>query len=167
MKVLQAGLYARKEFSVTDGDVVGTPVAAGQFSADVGLTAHFGNTSTAGVVDAGHISANETFTISGTVDNFQDANGDMISDWSMTLNSAHLRAGGEGASANTEYTGSFSGTTGKDTLGQWTGALFGDSTVDTTAGENAATMYPSGVAGEFTGHFTNGHVIGAFGATSD
>ena len=24
---------------------------------------------------------------------------------------------------------------------------------------------PSGVAGEFNGHFTNGHVIGAFGAT--
>ena len=157
-----AGLYARKEFSVTDGDVVGTPVAAGQFSADVELTANFGNTSTAGVVDAGHISANEMFTISGTVDNFQDASGDMISNWSMTLNSAHLRAG---AADNSEYTGSFSGTTGKDTQGQWTGALFGDSTADTTAGENAATMYPSGITGEFTGHFTDGHVIGAFGAT--
>ena len=24
-----------------------------------------------------------------------------------------------------------------------------------------------GVAGEFTGHFSNGHVIGAFGATKD
>ena len=26
---------------------------------------------------------------------------------------------------------------------------------------------PSGIVGEFNGHFTNGHVVGAFGATED
>ena len=30
---------------------------------------------------------------------------------------------------------------------------------------STATTYPTGVAGEFTGGFNNGRVIGAFGAT--
>ena len=31
----------------------------------------------------------------------------------------------------------------------------------------AQTGYPTGVAGEFIGHFETGHVIGAFGAPID
>ena len=154
------GLYARKDLAVVDGAVVGTPAETGQFSANVELTAHFGNTATTGV-DTDHISASELYSISGTVDNFQDANGDMISNWDLPLNSTALRSG-----ASDAYTGGFTGDTGSGAMkGQWRGALFGDSTADADAGETAATMYPSGVTGEFTGHFTDGHVIGAFGAT--
>ena len=60
----------------------------------------------------------------------------------------------EGLPAGT-FTGS---TTGNE---DWQGRFFG------TAGTGGAatTTLPTGVAGEFTGHFVNGHVIGAFGAT--
>ena len=163
------GLYARKELTVEDGRaVVGTSVAAGQFSADVSLTAYFGN-EIANVEDAADVAASQTYSINGTVDNFQDMNRDMVdSSWAVSLNKAEFEAGGTA-------TNTFDGTTGGgvETQGMWTGGFFGDSTNVTgapdgdlrTPGTINATQYPSGVAGEFTGHFNNGHVIGAFGAS--
>ena len=43
------GLYARKDLPAVDAAVVGTPAETGRFSANAELTAHFGNTATAGV----------------------------------------------------------------------------------------------------------------------
>ena len=63
-------------------------------------------------------------------------------------------------------TNTFSGATTGD--GVWSGGIFGPTTDDdsaTTEVDEAESGYPSGVAGEFTGHFDNGHVLGAFGAT--
>ncbi|MCY4642410.1 MAG: hypothetical protein OXC41_06910 [Gammaproteobacteria bacterium] len=160
------GVYARKDLAVEDGNVVGTPVAAGQFSADVSLTAHFGNQETADV-DVDHISANEMFTINGMVDNFQDANGDMIdNEWGLSLNPIHFSNAANDADS---YTSTLTeGTTGKGAgmMGEWQGGFFGAvADADATPSQPTATTYPSGVAGEFTGHFTDGNVIGAFGAT--
>ena len=151
------GLYAKKALSVVDGEVVGTPAYAGQFSADVSLTAHFGNeTPTNTAIKVDHISANEVFTISGTMDNFQNANGDLIStNWDLLLNRAPF-----GTADVRSHT--FEGTTGTgNSMGQWRGTLYGP-TVD-----DAEDTYPAGTSGEFTGHFTDGHVIGAFGTTID
>ncbi len=161
------GLYARKDLEVADGKVTGTPVETGQFSADVVLTAHFGSTSGTGphVNKSNEISDRDQFTISGTVSNFHNANG-RISDWGLTLNRAHLR---DGNADNTSYDGTFGATTGSgDTAGEWQGRLFGP-VADTAATppRPATTTYPSGVTGEFTGHFQDGHVIGAFGTTRD
>lgn len=141
------GYYARKDLMVVDGAVKGEPVAAGQFVANADLTAYFGN---AGFDD---IANNQRFTIMGTVDNFQDADGETINDnWTLKLNSTMFRN-----TAVSEAYNAFSGTTGENNLlGQWRGGFYGPST--------PANTMPSGVAGEFTGHFNDGHVIGAFGA---
>ena len=56
------------------------------------------------------------------------------------------------------FMGTTTGTGG--TAGSWNGQFYGPQ----TTGANAASGYPSGAAGEFTGHFEDGHVIGAFGA---
>ena len=178
------GLYARKMLTTEDGRVVvGTPVAAGQFSADVSLTAYFGNDGATvnspadgeiADLKLGDIPDNKTFHIQGVVDNFQDMQREMIDpSWEVDLNAAEF--GTSTTRANT-----FKDTTGSGNLaGEWSGGLFGDAT-DFTAADGAnpletgdsrslglanSTNYPTGVAGEFTGHFTNGHVIGAFGAT--
>ena len=143
------GLYAYKTPSIEDGAVVYTPSASGQFVADTSLMAYFGNASGAG----DSVAAEDSFTISGTVENFQDAEGNQIADgWMVNLNSADLGDNGTGLTSNT-----FAGTTGEGAMGgQWRGKFFG------SVGDE---VMPTGVAGEFTGHFDNGHVIGAFGAT--
>lgn len=85
-------------------------------------------------------------TISGMVENFMltNRNGRSVkNDWTLMLNSAS-------STANT-FSGTTTGTGG--TAGSWKGGFYGPS-----GGK------PSGVAGEFTGHFEDGHVIGAFGA---
>ena len=50
-------------------------------------------------------------------------------------------------------------------MGSWNGRFFGMVTGDdaNTADEDE-TVYPSGVAGSFNGHFLNGHVLGGYGA---
>ena len=148
------GLYAQKDLTVEGGTVVvGTPAAAGQFVADATLTAYFGNVGPTG----SSVSADNAFTIGGMVENFQDMDGETIEgNWMLKLNAADFQANGSTA------TNTFNGTTGEGSLGgQWRGGFYGPSTDD-----SGAAIMPSGVAGEFTGHFQNGHVIGAFGATN-
>ena len=155
------GMYAQKKLSVEDGNVVGTPHAAGQFSANASLTAHFGSTDSDAVAVNGSdkISPAEEFTISGTIDNFMNASGDMISDnWSLSLDAAKL------ADISNDARGFRSDTTGTGSKGKWAGQFYhGPATGDDAPA--AEENYPQSVAGEFTGHFTDGHVIGAFGAT--
>ena len=43
--------------------------------------------------------------------------------------------------------------------GEWSGVMYGP--------DDDSPQQPTGVAGEFNGHFNNGHVAGAFGATRD
>ncbi len=156
-----------------DGDNKG-PVAtgSGEFTANTTLTAIFGgNTDT---------NNRDKFTISGMVNNFVLTNSDdttIDNDWSLNLKSApfadRVYDQGTGAvnAAPTAHRNTFSGATSgmeKGTDGRWAGMFYGpspDTNLDDAGIQYGATNYPGGVAGEFIGHFEDGHAIGAFGAT--
>ncbi len=163
-----AGMFVMK--TDIDGDNKGpVPTSAGKFTADTSLTANFGATT---------MSATD-FSISGTVDNFQLTNHDGSSvdnDWSLNLNIARFATPAFSVSTgNVESFSShgreFNGTTGPmGSLGRWEGQFYGAQVTDndqTATVNEAASGYPTGVAGEFIGHFTTGHAIGAFGAELD
>ena len=143
-----AGMYGRKTLDQY-GQVVSGSETSGHFTADANLTARFGGND---------IAINKQNQIEGTVTNFMDG-GEMISPgWTAQLNKIDLDGNGQSLSSFSRSTTSEGGqaTTGG---GNWRGAFFGDNV--------SATNNPTGVAGDFTAHFANGHVIGAFGATKD
>ena len=137
-----AGQYALK----------GDTTEAGSFTADANLTARFGGGAAVG-----------RYAISGTISNFVNGSNGMVDEgWTLTLDPAGFTSGG----GTPTYTATFTGTTTGS--GNWQGEFFGNPPADPTTGGQTADAtddYPIGVAGEFTGHFDNGHVIGAFGAT--
>ena len=142
------GMFVKKTF---DQSGVGTPSSSGQFTAHAALTAYFGQT-TGENADA--IAPALLNSINGTVMNFMHG-GEMIDGkWEVEL----MRAGfGTGDTTTDEtFSGTTTGTGATTGDGQWQGQFIGPTDDD---------AMPSGVVGEFNGHFTNGHVIGAFGAT--
>ena len=143
-----AGYYSKLAIAANG---VGDPVDAGKFTADVSLAASFEGT---------NVAVDDQYSITGTVSNFMDDQGEKISDsWSLTLGKADFAAT---AIANTPWTFSGGPTTspgGK--AGTWEGAFYGNP----AAGAIGTARQPGSVAGSFTGNFLNGHVIGAFGAT--
>ena len=71
------GLYMRKTFETDGVSVTTNPEVGGQFTADVVLDASFGG---------GAVAVNDAFSITGTIDNFMDGNGDIIHDsWMVNL----------------------------------------------------------------------------------
>ena len=152
------GLYVRKEV-----DSGGDPqhLYHGQFTADANLTASFGGTS---------VAADDHYSIKGMITNFMDGDDAIDSTWSVTLEktgfdvTGNTNAGAFDATNANMFTGG--ATEGdKGMAGSWSGQFFG--TVednDETADPPGVDVHPSGVAGEFNGHFVNGHVLGAFGA---
>ena len=74
----------------------------------------------------------------------------------------------EAARFGSQQSATFAGDTVGDAdahMGSWSGRFFGPVAVDnddTTTGNQST--FPSGVAGTFDAHFTNGAVIGSFGA---
>ena len=163
-----AGMFVMK--TDIDGDSKG-PVAteAGKFTADTELTAKFGDAT----------ATPDDFTISGTVENFQLTNHDdtsVANDWSLNLNSARFATPTYSATTGlvtgiADHVRTFSGTTGETgSLGRWEGGFYGpqvEDDTDTATVDESVSGYPTGVAGEFIGHFGNGHAIGAFGAELD
>ena len=155
------GMYVLKSL-MANGDVASA--TSGSFTADAELTANFGGPS---------VASDDWFSISGTVTDFMD--GTMSLDgWSVDLKRANLvNRDDDGvlpAEGDRTYMGAFDGaTTGG---GTWSGQFFGTSTAaEAATGEGTENFVPavpasmpSGVAGEFNGHFANGHVNGAFGA---
>ena len=165
-----AGMFVMK--TDIDGDNMG-PVAteAGKFTADTTLEAKFGDeTLTA-----------DDFTISGEVENFVLTNYDgtpVDNKWSLTLNSAAFAERTYDTSTGMvddidNHANTFSGTTTgveKGTDGRWNGTFYGANVPDndmTSTVDESETGYPTGVAGEFIGHFETGHAIGAYGAELD
>ncbi|MCY4404822.1 MAG: hypothetical protein OXC15_00520, partial [Rhodospirillaceae bacterium] len=153
------GLYVRKEV-----DSGGDPqhLYHGQFTADAKLTAYFGG---------GDVAENKHGTIDGMIDNFMDGDTAIDATWSVTLEAAGFGDSDDPASnqdaAGFDTNGIFTGATegDKDMMGSWMGQFFGAVTSDDGATTDVdETVYPSGVAGEFNGHFVNGHALGAFGA---
>ena len=151
-----SGNYVRKEFD-TNGDP--EHLYHGQFTASAELTANF---------VGGSVAADDHASITGTVENFMDGEEAIDADWTVTLNKAPFD---DGAATGLTTEGVFTGTTstnddamGTDS-GNWQGQFFGAVNVaNTNVDPEVAAVLPSGVAGQFNGHFTNGHVLGAFGA---
>ena len=122
------------------------------------LTATFGG---------GSVPANDHYSIIGSIDNFRDSRGRSIdSSWSLGLEAALFGSQQSGALTGTNGN-VFSGATEGDQglTGAWNGRFFGPVVVDNDdAMPGNQPTFPSGVAGTFSGHFTNGDVLGAFGA---
>ena len=153
------GKYARK-WTTTTGEVAGLKV--GHFTASATLKANFGGDD---------VAVNEQFSITGSVDDFMDENDEALVGWTVKLNKAGFAA--SGVNAQSAPTGvpadanTFYGTTTGN--GDWQGMFYGpiDGPDGPDNGEDRDPIAPTGVAGEFSAHFSNGHVIGAFGATQD
>ena len=112
--------------------------AVGEFTGHAMLTANFGDSTALG-------------TISGTISRLVDGGQLIDKDWTVELQTANIEQASPGTDSAT-----FDGQTPRG--GNWRGGFFGET-------GTGATDYPRGVAGDFTAHFENGHVIGAFGAT--
>ncbi len=152
-----AGMYAEKTLN-SDGSVASA--TSGHFTADAALTAYFGQKNVPDTT-TGTIAPDLLATISGTVGNFNDGGRDL--GWTLGLDKASFGTSGvPDAVIWDDGTTTATGNAGV-TKGGWAGGFFGNPPTDSDPVDN----YPTGVAGEFTGHFNNGHVIGAFGATVD
>ena len=144
------GLYIVRTFTL-DGEILNR--TGGQFTADAMLTAYFGGDD---------VAVNKHYSIVGTIEDFGDQGGSPIdSSWSVELEAARF---------GSQQGGTFRGATEGDQgmVGTWSGQFFGPVAVDddgATPG-NQSTL-PSAVAGTFDAAFTNGAVIGSFGAAKD
>ena len=149
------GVYVKRRVT-PDGEVDNR--RGGQFTADAILTATFGG---------GSVPANDHYSIMGSIDDFRDSRGRSIdSSWTVELEAALF--GSQQSAALTGTNGNvFSGATEGDQglTGAWNGRFFGPVVVDNFAAmPGNQPTFPSGVAGTFSGQFTNGDVLGAFGA---
>ena len=139
-KGMTTGTFAKK---TENPEGMLEPTSYGAFTATVALTAKFAGRD---------IPANDHNMISGSITGFMDGEGNEIDEtWAVTLERAAIADDGAITAGTTKAAGSM-------TEGKWTGAfLGGDSTV-------SPTVMPSAVTGTFGAHFTNGDVLGAFGA---
>ena len=136
------GLYVKKtSFDSTSGELL--RAISGQFTADAALQAVFGGSS---------VAPDDRFKIKGSVSNFMNATGGMIdAAWTVELMETGI---GSAVSNTTGFSGNSGTVSGKTTGdGDWMGTFHG-------AG---GTATPAGVSGTFDGHFSNGHVYGAYG----
>ena len=139
-----AGLYAKREYSndpTEDGDVT----AAGRFTASARLKAYFGG---------GLIGTDLQNTISGTISNFMDGDNPIDASWMVNLNKTNINS--VGTTANGTTTGA----------GAWNALFFGTAAIDGNLNKagNQSTLPPH-IAGRFDAKFSNGAVVGSFGAT--
>ena len=144
------GLYVKRALT-TDGEIESR--TAGQFTADVMLRATFGGA---------RVPAVDHYSIHGSITSFMDRDGAAIdSSWSVNLEPALF-----GSQQGATFVGDTEGDQGQ--MGAWNGRFFGPVAVDSdaTMAGNQSTL-PSGVAGTFDAQFTNGAVMGAFGAEKD
>ena len=155
------GLYTHEETPVAQRGGGAKEIANGTFIANVHLDATFGGTSS--TLNA------KKFTIEGTVDNFLNDKGNSIDEeWSVSLK-ADLRdytdTESNGITTRTPmaiYDESFSGTAeghGSRDQGSWIGQFHGPG-----PSTGVTAPQPTGVTGEFNANFTDGQVVGAFGA---
>ena len=94
----------------------------------------------------------KSWSIDGTIKGFEADNGkDNLSSWELELEEASI------SSKNLDGFGD--DTSGGGDKGEWQAAFYGIDAKDDNK--------PVAVVGEFTGHFSNGHAVGAFGAEKD
>ncbi len=142
------GVYVK---NVTDPEGAIKTATSGLYSADVTLRANFGG---------GDIGTNKQFRIEGDVKTFVLQNGEE-NDWGVKLESATFPN-----NANV-----FSGmTTGDSTVdkGAWNGTFYGEAPDNEATVDNAHDkLAPPQVLGELNAYFTDGAVLGGFGANKD
>jgi len=149
-----AGKYVKKEGDVANDDF---KVTQGMFTADAMLEAHFGGND---------IAVSDQFSLSGAISDFMDAAGNDLGFDDLMLEEAKFaQTGSEAGEIGSGVT------KGGGPNGEWMGKLYGNANPgddnDNGDGPDAMNDYPANVSGEFNGHFTNGHVAGAFGAAYD
>ena len=138
-----SGLYVLKTFDPR-GTV--TPTESGQFTADAELTAVFGT--------SGGVAERHQDSVRGTITGFTNAAGEEIdSKWRTALAATKFDSGGPVFSSVVTASG------------EWQYSLFGGAADDDTATTGVDERTPTGIAGQFNSHFTNGHVLGGFGVT--
>ena len=146
-----AGKYVKKQLGVVDGSLSTTSARSGAFTATVMLNAVFGVSN--------DIPVNDQNRISGTISKFMDGDEDLgflVRVVGLINSDSTVDVTSDGASFN-----AFHGTTPHD-AGAWTGTLFGP---HQTTGDNPTAIMPSGVAGVFDAHFTDGNISGGYAAT--
>ena len=127
---------------------------SGHFTADVALTATFGQVPVSATDTTGTIAPNLLNTLSGTINNFMLSGHDEGPGWSLYLQGDIDT--GTGAVADGDVG------TAKDRGddGSYTATFHGDVTADAAG----VVPKPGSVVGEFDAVFSNGSVAGAFGA---
>ncbi len=146
------GVYVK---NVYNSDRTLDVATSGHFTADVSLTATFGQVNNA--AGTGTIAPDKLNTLTGTIDNFALSGGE-DNDWSVALqsdgdpNAAGIQADSDGTMAGTAK--------GGDGDGSFTAIYHGS----LTAAADGTIPKPGSVVGEFNAGFTDGTVAGAFGA---
>ncbi len=149
------GVYVK---NVTDSQGAITSATSGVYSADVTLNASFGG---------GKIGVDDQFRIDGEVTDFALEHGEE-NDWMVKLESADFSGvanRGPDTPAGSSHTNVFSSTTIGDSAadkGSWNGGFYGVATEITE--DETPRNAPPHVLGEFNANFTDGAVLGAFGA---
>ena len=152
------GLYVRRW---TDSSGNALRRRSGRFTAEAALTAYFGGPTVAAV---------NHYRIEGMISNFMEGDRAVDPSWRLAL----VRTGFDpglsvtngvfvGATRSVDAAGNpIAATTG---TGEWEGQFFGEVELDSdSATDGNQSTLPSAVVGAFEGEFTNGVVVGAFGA---
>lgn len=152
------GVYVLKE-NITN---VNPDLYNGEFVAGVDLKAQFEDSDN-------KVAESEEWKITGTIDNFRSVteSSHNLRGWELKLeadlgtnrgsaNPGEIDSGNVSISALTNPV-----TKGGANDGTWSASFFGSN------GDNDADDHPEAIAGEFNGHFVNGHVVGAFGAEKE
>ena len=125
---------------------------SGHFTADVSLTATFGQVPVSDTDSTGTIADNMLNTLSGTISNFDLSGGD-DNEWAVNLMQTSITPGTGVASGMAQ---------GGGPAGSYNATFHGDVTA-----VDGVVPHPSSVVGEFNANFSNGSVAGGFGAEED
>ena len=128
---------------------------SGHFTADVMLTATFGQVPVSATDTAGTIAENLLYTLSGTINDFDLSDHDEGPGWSVALQGDIGGGDGSTSAASGTAKGGMGG-------GSFSATFYGDVTA-----VGGTVPKPGSVAGEFNAGFNNGSVAGAFGARTD
>ncbi|MDE0411177.1 MAG: hypothetical protein OXI37_03060, partial [Gammaproteobacteria bacterium] len=144
------GVY---EHSVVNPDGTEASATSGYFTADVALTATFGQVPVSDTDNTGTIAPNLLNTLSGTINNFMLSGHDTGPGWSAAL-------AGTIATSTGTATGTAKG--GGTNDGSYSATFHGS-----VAAVDGSVPQPTSVVGEFNAFFSNGSVAGGFGARKD
>jgi hypothetical protein len=145
------GMYVRKVFG--SGGTVES-ATGGDFVADVVLNVNFGGEM---------IGTANQYKIDGTMSSFM-SDGGPLDGWNVTLEKDFA----DNENSFVDGTAMSTGAKASTTEGVWSGMFYGSSVdVDHDDDPDTAdiTPQPTGIAGEFNAHFSDGHVVGAYGAS--